>query len=55
MGTFAETVIVDYRLSCADQGKQTTVYRFRLQQTNRSLPSHFPFAEKMQFLEIRKH
>jgi hypothetical protein len=26
MGTFAETAIVDYRLSFADQGKQTSVF-----------------------------
>jgi hypothetical protein len=25
MGTFAETALVDYRLSFADQGKQTSV------------------------------
>jgi hypothetical protein len=36
MGTFAETANVDYRLSFADQGKQTFVLRFRLQQTNGS-------------------
>jgi hypothetical protein len=41
MGTFAETAIVDYRLSFADQGKQTSVFSFLLQQTNGSLP--FPF------------
>jgi hypothetical protein len=34
-GQFAETAIVaDYRSSFADQGKQTSVLRFRLQQTN---------------------
>jgi hypothetical protein len=51
MGTFAETAIVDYRLSFADQGKQTSVFRFaasnkrkyavsvfRLQETNGSVP-----------------
>jgi hypothetical protein len=38
MGKFAETAIVDYRLSFADQGKQTSVFRFRLLQTNGSLP-----------------
>jgi hypothetical protein len=32
MGTFAGTAIVDYRLSFANQGKQTSKYRFRLQQ-----------------------
>jgi hypothetical protein len=44
MGTFAETAIVDFRLSFASQGKQTSVFRFHLQQTNRSLPFPFPFA-----------
>jgi hypothetical protein len=38
MDTFAETAIVDYRLSFADQGKQTSVFLFYLQQTNGSLP-----------------
>jgi hypothetical protein len=37
-GTFAETAILDYRLSFDDQGKQTSVSGFRLQQTNGSLP-----------------
>jgi hypothetical protein len=44
MGTFAETAIVDYRLLFADQGKQTSIFRLRLQQTNRSLPFLFLFA-----------
>jgi hypothetical protein len=42
MGTFAETAIVDYRLSFADQRKQTSVFFFRLQQTNGSL--QFPLS-----------
>jgi hypothetical protein len=42
MGTFAETAIVDYRLSFADIGKQTTVFRFRLLETNTRLP--FPLS-----------
>jgi hypothetical protein len=42
MDTFAETTIVDYRLSIADQGKKTPVFSFRLKQTNGSLP--FPFS-----------
>jgi hypothetical protein len=42
MGTFAETAIVDYRLSFADQGNQTSVFCFRSQQRNGSLP--FPFS-----------
>jgi hypothetical protein len=29
MGTFAEKVIVDDRLSFSDQGKQTSIFRFR--------------------------
>jgi hypothetical protein len=40
MGTFAETANVNYRLSFADQEKQT--YVFRLQQTNGSC--HFPLV-----------
>ncbi len=35
MGTFAETAIVDYRLLFADQGKQTSVFRFRLRHGHR--------------------
>jgi hypothetical protein len=27
MGTFAETAMVDYRLSFADQGQQTSIFR----------------------------
>jgi hypothetical protein len=34
MSTFAETEIVNYHLSFASQGKQTSVSRFRLQQAN---------------------
>jgi hypothetical protein len=41
MGTFVETAIVDYDLSFADLGKQTSVFRFRLQQTKGSLPFLF--------------
>jgi hypothetical protein len=40
MGKFTETAIVDYRLSIADQGKLTSV--FRLQQTKEVC--RFPFA-----------
>ncbi len=28
MGTFAETAIVDYHLSFADKGKQTSIFLF---------------------------
>jgi hypothetical protein len=42
MGTSAETAIVHSHLSFADQRKQTSVFRFHLQQTNGSLP--FPFS-----------
>jgi hypothetical protein len=42
MGTFVETAIVNYPLSFANQGKQTSVFHFRLQQTNGNLP--FPFS-----------
>jgi hypothetical protein len=37
MGMLAETAIVDYHLSFADQGKQNSVFRFSLQQTKGSL------------------
>jgi hypothetical protein len=42
MGTFAETAIVDYHLSFTNQGKQTPIFHFALQQTSRSLS--FPFT-----------
>jgi predicted acetyltransferase len=42
MGTFAETAIIDYHLSFADQGKQTSVLNFSFQQLYRRLS--FPFA-----------
>ncbi len=38
MGTFADTAIVNYSLSFADQRKQTSIWRVRLQRTNRSWP-----------------
>jgi hypothetical protein len=55
MGTFAETAIVDYRLSFADQGKKTSIYRFRLQQQTEVCRNRFPFAsykQKLPFLDI---
>jgi hypothetical protein len=42
MVTSAKTSIVNYRLLFANQGKQTSIFRFRLQQTNGSL--QFPFC-----------
>jgi hypothetical protein len=42
MSTFAETAIVNHRLSFANQGKQTSFFCFRLPKTNGSLP--FPFS-----------
>jgi hypothetical protein len=42
MSTFAETAIVDCCLPCADQGKQTFVFSFHLQQTSKCLL--FPFS-----------
>jgi hypothetical protein len=42
MGKSADTVIVDYHLSFADQKKKAKVFRFRLQKTNGSLP--FPLS-----------
>jgi hypothetical protein len=42
MPTFADTANVNYRLSFANQGKQTFIFHFRLQQTDKSLP--FPFS-----------
>jgi hypothetical protein len=53
MGTLAQTAIVDYRLSFADQEKQTSLICFSLQQTNRKklfCRSHFPFAANKQKL-----
>jgi hypothetical protein len=50
MSTFAETAIVNYRLSFAEQVKQMSIFCFRLLQTNGSLP--FPFAENKQKLSF---
>jgi hypothetical protein len=44
MGTFAETAIVDYRLSFADQGKQKSV--FRLQQKRKFAVSDFHLQKR---------
>jgi hypothetical protein len=60
---FAETAIVEYRLSFAEQGKPTSVFRFRLQQTNGSCHFCFSFAEckricclfHFPFAKFRKH
>jgi hypothetical protein len=35
MGTFAETAIVDYRLSFVNQGKQTSLYPFPFEANKR--------------------
>ncbi len=66
MGTFAGTAIVDYHLSFVDQGKQTSVFPFCLQQTTEVCRFRFPFAaneRKLPFFissifhlqEFRKH
>jgi hypothetical protein len=52
MGTFAETAIVDYHLSFADQGKQNSVSVFS-KQTTEVCHFRFPFAankRKLHFL-----
>jgi hypothetical protein len=41
---FAETAIVVYHLSFADQEKQPSVFRFHLERTNESLRFRFPFV-----------
>jgi hypothetical protein len=46
MGTFAETAIIDYCLLFADQEKQTSVFHFCLQLTNRSLSVLFYVSRK---------
>jgi hypothetical protein len=46
MVTFAETAIVDYRLSFADQGKQTSVYSFRFTANKWKFAVSLPFARK---------
>jgi hypothetical protein len=47
MDTFAETAIVDFRLSFAYQRKQTFVFHFHLQHTNGSLQFPFPVGRKI--------
>jgi hypothetical protein len=51
-GTFAETAIVNCRLPFANQEKQTSVFRFCLQQTNRSLLFPFPICSKQTKIAI---
>jgi hypothetical protein len=50
MGTFAEAAIVDYRLLFAAQGKQTSVFSFRLQRTKGRLL--FPFSASSKLTEV---
>jgi hypothetical protein len=47
---FAETAIIDYRLSFADEGKTISLFRVRLQQTNRSFP--FPSSVCRKQMEV---
>jgi hypothetical protein len=49
MDTFAETAIVDYRLSFVDLVKQTSDFRFRLRQTKGSLAFLFFHLQKLPF------
>jgi hypothetical protein len=66
MGTFAETATAACSLSFADQGKQTSVFRFYLQQTTEIYHFRLPFAENKRklpfsvisvfsFAKFRKH
>jgi hypothetical protein len=48
MGTFISTFIFTYHLLFANQGKQTSIFRFHLQQKNGSLP--FPSSASKQNL-----
>jgi hypothetical protein len=41
-----ETATINYCSLSVDQGKQTYVFRFHLQQTNGSLPFLFSFCRK---------
>jgi hypothetical protein len=52
MGRFAVSAIVEYRLSFTDQGKQTFVYRFRLQQADGSWPILFYVCSKQKEVAI---
>jgi hypothetical protein len=53
MGKFADTANVDYRLSFCQEGKQTSVFRFHLQQTNRSLSFPFSVCGKQMEIAVR--
>jgi hypothetical protein len=46
MDTFAVTAIVDHCLSFVDQEKQTSVLRFCLEQTNKSMSLPFSIFRK---------
>jgi hypothetical protein len=52
MSTFAETAIVDYRRSLANQEKRTSVSFSGLQQTNESFPMPFLFVAKKRKLQF---
>jgi hypothetical protein len=52
MGTFDEIAIDDYRLLFTGQGKQTSVFRFCLQQTNGSLQFLISFCSKLKEVAV---
>jgi hypothetical protein len=54
MGTFAETELVDYRLSFTNQGKQTSIFCFCMQQTNGSLLFLFSVCSKLMEIAISR-
>jgi hypothetical protein len=52
MGTFAKTAILNYLVLFANQGKQTSVFRFRLQQTNGSFPIMFSVCSRQMVVAV---
>jgi hypothetical protein len=52
MGTFAKTAILNYLVLFANQGKQTSVFRFRLQQTNGSFPFMFSVCSRQMEIAV---
>jgi hypothetical protein len=52
MGTFTGAAIVNYRLPFTDQGRQTSVFRFLLQQTNGTLPFLFSISSVFVYMYV---
>ncbi len=55
LGTFAETAIVDYCLSFANQEKNISAFHFPLQQTNENLPLLFSSCSEQKEIDVSQY